>query len=62
MSMQPTEVMIFIAERHAQRAMAEIGREVIKGAAGWAPPNDPLAMIQNAVLAALLDFEARVSK
>lgn len=48
-----------IARRHAQQCLAAIGREYIKGAAGWQFGHDPQNYIREAITAALMDAEAQ---
>jgi hypothetical protein len=51
----PTDAMHKIANRHSQACMAAIGREVIKGAAGWQFGMEPQAFIREAIINALMD-------
>lgn len=55
----PTDAMIEIATRRASQCLADIGREIIKGQAGWKYPADPTSYIREAIIAALMDAEAQ---
>jgi hypothetical protein len=54
-SFSPTDAMHEIANRHSQACMAAIGREGVKGAAGWQFGMDPQGFIREAIMNALMD-------
>lgn len=55
----PTDAMIEIATRHSTQCLAAIGREMIKGHAGWKYPADPTSYIREAIIAALMEAVAQ---
>ena len=52
----PTDQMHDIANRHSRACMAAIGREVIKGAAGWKHGTDPQDFIREAIMKSMMEL------
>lgn len=53
----PTDRMHDIANRNSKDCMAAIGREVVKGHAGWQHGKDPQDFIREAIMRAMQEVQ-----